>query len=274
MTSITAIILTKDESKNIKDCILSIKQIVERIVVVDSFSTDDTVDIARALGAEVFLHKFENHSKQYAFAVAKAKVTSVWTLRIDADERLTSDSRIELGKMCDENERTSATGIELRFKKSFLGRELYHGGVYPWRKLSCYKTGHGTVENRKMDEHILLDEGSVLRMKSDSLHLDYTNLSFFIDKHNWYSSKEAEDFFEEQTENRKVGGRTWFKMHVYYKLPRGLRAHAYYMYRYYLKCGFLDGEPGKIYAFLQAYWYRYLVDAKIYERKLQQKKYK
>ena len=113
-------------------------------------------------------------------------------------------------------------------------------------------------------------------MKCDCLHFDFKNLEYFINKHNWYSSRETVDYFEnlENTKSRyELDAKSWFKMNVYYKLPIGFRAHLYYLYRYYIKLGFLDGKEGKIYAFLQAYWYRYLVDAKIYECKKMNTRY-
>lgn len=268
MADITAIILTKNEEVNIVDCIRSISGIVKRIVVVDSYSKDKTVELARREGAEVYQHSFENYAKQYKYAIKKAIVRTVWTLRIDADERLTEESAAELNRLCKANMSSNVSGIVLRFKKNFLGKNLYHGGVYPWRKMNCYKTKAGNIEDRFMDEHIVLSFGKIIEMKSDSLHYDFKTLEYFISKHNWYSSRETVDYFErvEKKNNLKtVDLKTYLKMNVYYKLPLGLRAHIYYLYRYYLRFGFLDGKEGKIYAFLQAYWYRYLVDAKIYE---------
>jgi glycosyltransferase involved in cell wall biosynthesis len=267
---ITAIILTKNEEVNIVDCIKSIKTTVRRIIVMDSFSTDRTVELAREYGAEIYQHTFENYAKQYMYAVEQSNITTTWTLRIDADERLTPESAGELQRLCNDNMDTEVAGIVLRFKKNFMGRDLYHGGVYPWKKMNCYKTRYGTIEDRSMDEHIIISKGSVIEMKNDSLHLDFKNLEYFINKHNWYSSRETVDYFENLEESKSKGeldAKSWFKMNVYYRLPMGIRSHVYYLYRYYIKLGFLDGREGRIYAFLQAYWYRYLVDAKIYECK-------
>ena len=177
---ITAIILTKNEEINIGDCINSIKDTVKRIVVIDSFSTDRTVEIAKELGAEVYQHKFENHARQYMYGVDVAKAGTMWTLRIDADERLTPDSANELAQLCDSNMETDVTGIILRFRKNFLGKDLYHGGVYPWKKMNCYKTEFGKIEDRNMDEHILLSSGRAIEMKNDCLHFDFKNLEYFI----------------------------------------------------------------------------------------------
>lgn len=265
---ITAIILTKNEEINIEDCIKSISRTVKRIVVIDSFSSDNTVGIAEMLGAEVYQHPFENHARQYMYGIEAADPHTMWTLRIDADERLTPQSAKELEMLCNENMDTDVTGIVLRFKKNFLGKDLYHGGVYPWRKMSCYKTKAGRIEDRNMDEHIVLSSGTVINMENDCLHLDFKDLGYFINKHNWYSSRETVDYFEnleKKEQKNEIDLKTWFKMNIYYRLPIGTRAHIYYLYRYYILMGFLDGKEGKIYAFLQAYWYRYLVDAKIYE---------
>lgn len=271
---ITAIILTKNEEKNIVDCINSICNIVKRIVIIDSFSTDKTVEIAKRMGAEIYQHEFENYAKQYIYGVEISKIDTIWTLRIDADERLTEESAKELEELCNINNNTNVSGIVLRFKKNFLGKDLYHGGIYPWKKMNCYKTKLGHIEDRMMDEHIVLDSGDVVTMKNDSLHFDFKSLEFFIDKHNWYSTRECIDYFNHKNQiatNETVDIKTWVKMHLYYKLPLGLRAHLYYIYRYYIKLGFLDGKEGKIYTFLQAYWYRFLVDAKIYEKLINSK---
>ncbi len=264
MADITAIILTRNEEDYIGDCIRSIRHIVKRIVVVDSFSEDRTVEIASSMGAEVHQHEFVNHAKQYMYAVELAQVQTTWILRIDADERLTEESADELEQLCSENEHTDVNGIVLRFYNLFLGKPMRHGGMYPWRKLSVYKTGKGSIEDRNMDEHIILDSGITVQAKKDSVHLAFRGLTFFTNKCNWYSTREAMDYFECR-DVRNASLKTRLKMNVYYKLPLGFRSWAYYVYRYYFRLGFLDGKEGKIFAFLHAYWYRFLVDAKIYE---------
>ena len=264
MADITAIILTRNEEDYIEDCIRSIRHIVKRIVVVDSFSEDRTVEIASSMGAEVHQHEFVNHAKQYMYAVELAQVQTTWILRIDADERLTEESADELEQLCSENEHTDVNGIVLRFYNLFLGKPMRHDGMYPWRKLSVYKTGKGSIEDRNMDEHIILDSGITVQAKKDSVHLAFRGLTFFTNKCNWYSTREAMDYFECR-DVRNASLKTRLKMNVYYKLPLGFRSWAYYVYRYYFRLGFLDGKEGKIFAFLHAYWYRFLVDAKIYE---------
>ena len=160
---ITAIILTKNEEVNIEECIKSIITTVKRIVVIDSFSTDKTVEIAKRMGAEVYQHPFENYAKQYMYGVEVAKAETVWTLRIDADERLTPDSANELTQLCDSNMKTDVTGIVLRFKKNFLGKDLYHGGVYPCKTI-FWILGDGKIiigDNTGMSNVALCSQSSI-----------------------------------------------------------------------------------------------------------------
>ena len=129
MIDLTAIILTKNEELNIADCINSIKDLAKRIVVIDSFSTDRTVQIAKELGAEVYEHEFINYSKQFLYGLNETDIRTTWVLRIDADERLTDASGKEIENLCSENMQTDVNGIILRFEVTFLGKKLRHGGI-------------------------------------------------------------------------------------------------------------------------------------------------
>ncbi len=281
MADLTVIILTKNEEKNIGECIASIRDIAKRIVVVDSGSEDRTVEIAQSLGAEILVHPFINQAKQYIYGVEACKPTSQWIMRLDADERLTKESSAELEEILD-HPAEDVNGVIIRFEMIFMGKKLRHGGIYPFRKLLVYRNGKGYMEDRSMDEHIVLTEGRALELKNDSEHKDYKDLTYWISKHNGYASREVEDYVrifhkgdaassDETNLDQSARIKRFIKYHVYYKLPMGMRAYLYYLYRYYLKAGFLDGKEGKIFAFLQAYWYRFLVDAKIYEWNIQEK---
>lgn len=273
MLDLTAIILTYNEEKNIEHCIQSIKGIAKRIVVIDSFSTDKTVELAEQLGAEVFQNKWVNYATQYIYGEKVADIKTKWILRFDADERFTEESRTELEQLCSDNENTDVNGIIIRFKVNFMGRDLKHGGIYPLRTMRVYKNGKAHIENRSMDEHMVLDVGRSVQMKNDCLHCDYKSIGVWIDKHNKYSERETQDYFKSLSVkddgiylNRTAKIKRFIKFSIYYKLPMGMRSYLYYIYRYYFKLGFFDGKEGKIFAFLQAYWYRFLVDAKIYEK--------
>ena len=274
MADLTVLILTRNEEKNIKKCIHEVKDIAKRIVIVDSGSTDKTVEIAAELGAEILTNEWKNYSSQYNWGISHANIKTKWIFRLDADEFLTQAARNEIEILCKEHEHTDVNGFVVRFTVNFLGKELKHGGIYPFRKLLIYKSDKGVMEERNMDEHIVLKEGRSIELKNDCIHQDFKDLTAWIDKHNKYSNREVLDYFASLENdslndyhklNRKARFKRFVKFGIYYKLPLGMRAFIYYCYRYYFRLGFLDGKEGKIFAFLQAYWYRFLVDAKIYE---------
>lgn len=279
MADITAIILTKNEEKNIEKCIQSIKPIVKRIIVVDSGSTDNTCEVAKGLGADVMVNILTPflYAKQFLYAMDNGNITTKWVFRIDADEELTEESAKEIDELCNANEDTDVNGIVVRFEVNFMGKPIRHGGVYPLRKLLLFKYGKGNIEDRCMDEHCVIWEGRSVEVTHDSLHHDYKGLSYWIEKHNNYSTREVQDYFNSiesveatglaggQNLDAKAKFKRFLRWKIYYKFPAGFRAWAYYFYRYYVRLGFLDGKEGKMFCFLQAYWYRFLVDAKIYE---------
>ena len=273
MADITAIILTLNEEKNIRECIGSIQNLVKRIVVVDSFSTDKTVEIAKELGAEVLQHEFINQAQQFIYATDTLDIQTKWILRLDADERFTQETAAELEELTAKHADDDVNGIVVRFEVSFMGKPLRHGGIYPIKVLRIFKTGKAHMEVRSMDEHIVVNEGRSIEMKNDCLHRDFKSLYAWVERHNKYSNHEMLDYLNRENTQEGVAlhgsakFKRFVKFKIYYKLPMGFRAHLYYWYRYYFKLGFLDGKEGKIFAFLQAYWYRFLVDAKIYEQK-------
>ena len=279
MNDITAIILTKNEEVNIARCINSIAELADRIVVVDSGSTDKTLEIAKKMGAEIYCHEpFEHYAKQFNWALDKVGVQTKWIYRIDADEVVTDELKKEIINACAEHSDDDVNGFVMKFKVYFMGRFLTHGGIYPFYNLTIFKNGFGRYEERAMGEHIVLTEGKTIDLQNDCLHYDFKDLTSWINKHNWYATREVNDYLEtlakhqaetslyheaEKTKKLRDG--------LYYKLPKFWRAKFYYWYRYYIKLGFLDGKAGKVHAFLQAYWYRFLIDAKIMEYEIKEK---
>lgn len=279
MNDITAIILTKNEEVNIARCINSIAELADRVVVVDSGSTDKTLEIAKKMGAEIYCHEpFEHYAKQFNWALDNVGVQTKWIYRIDADEVVTDELKKEIINACAEHSDDDVNGFVMKFKVYFMGRFLTHGGIYPFYNLTIFKNGFGRYEERAMGEHIVLTEGKTIDLQNDCLHYDFKDLTSWINKHNWYATREVNDYLEtlakhqaetslyheaEKTKKLRDG--------LYYKLPKFWRAKFYYWYRYYIKLGFLDGKAGKVHAFLQAYWYRFLIDAKIMEYEIKEK---
>lgn len=276
MVNLTIIILTKNEEQNLKKCIDSFKGIAKRIVIVDSYSTDGTTALAESLGAEVYEHKFENHAAQFNWALENIDLNTVWVAKVDADEEFTPELVQEINEKLD-NLPVNISGVILRRRVYFMGRWLKHGGKYPELLLRIFRVGHGMSEMKMMDEHLIITDGETVQFKYDFSDNNNKSLEWWTSKHNWYSNKEvldqqmkddehnAEESIGETATSFQAKVKRFIKKHGYYSLPKFFRAHLYFIYRYYFRLGFLDGREGKIYTFLQAYWYRFLVDAKLYE---------
>jgi glycosyltransferase involved in cell wall biosynthesis len=265
--------LTYNEEKNLKAAIDSIKGISQRIIVVDSFSEDKTVELAKELGAEVIQNTFVNQAQQYQDTLNIVEIKTPWTLRLDADERLSKEACNEIIELIKKDE-PNINGVIIPFEVTFLGKKLRFGGIYPFRKMILYKTGKAFMEQRSMDEHLILKEGKTKTLRNISYHDDFKDLTAWIDKHNKYASREVLDYFFEKNEfskglNSNAKFKRFIKYNIYFKLPMSLRSSSYFIYRYIFRVGFLDGKPGFIFAVLQAFWYRFLVDSKIYEAKRQ-----
>ena len=275
MTDTTVIILTKNEETDIERCIRSIEGWVKRIVIVDSGSTDRTVEIAERLGAEIVRHEpFVDYGRQFNWAIDNLRIKTTWVFRLDADEVITPELRKELEKELEHHATDDVSGFMMRYKVEFMGRYLMHGGFYPFQKITIFKYGKGRFEERAMGEHIVLSEGRCVDLKNDAIHHTLKTLDLYINKHNWYATREVQDYFDVRSgrENALLDGQPEkakkLRDGLYYRLPMFLRARLFFWYRYYLRLGFLDGTPGYIFAFMQAYWYRTLVDAKLYEHNL------
>ncbi len=275
MTDTTVIILTKNEETDIERCIRSVEGWVKRIVIVDSGSTDRTVEIAERLGVEIVRHEpFVDYGRQFNWAIDNLRIKTTWVFRFDADEVITPELRKELEKELEHHATDDVSGFMMRYKVEFMGRYLMHGGFYPFQKITIFKYGKGRFEERAMGEHIVLSEGRCVYLRNDAIHHTLKTLDLYINKHNWYATREVQDYFDVRSgrENALLDGQPErakkLRDGLYYRLPMFLRAKLFFWYRYYLRLGFLDGTPGYIFAFLQAYWYRTLVDAKIYERNL------
>lgn len=272
MVDLTVIILTKNEETNIARCIDSIKCLADRIIVVDSGSEDSTVKIATELGAEVYEHcPFVSHGHQFNWALDHLNITTTWVYRIDADEVVPLELRREIQETCFIHKEDDVNALEMRFRIYFMGKYLYHGGVYPFKKVNIFKYGKARFNETPMRDDVVLAEGVVKSLNNDCLHYDFKDLSTWVQKHNWYSDNEVDVFLSggendlnglsKDSKKRKI-----LKNKLYYKLPVLIRAKFYFWYRFYFRFGFLDGIPGYIYAYLQAYWYRFMIDAKIIEK--------
>jgi len=260
---VAAIVLTMNEERDLPKCLRSLEGIASEIYVVDSGSTDRTRQIAEQFGATVFYHPFENQARQFNWALDTIAIEAGWILRIDADERLHPELVVELRSLLPD-----VTGIEVPRRICFLGRNIRFGDMYPVWLLRIFRKGTGRSEDRWMDEYIELSRGRTVRVRGDLMHDIPKDLTDWTAKHNLYASRECTDILASQASasaDDGKGARRQLKQSVYLRLPPFFRALAYWFYRYVLKLGFLDGEVGLIYHFLHSFWYRFLIDAKLYE---------
>lgn len=275
--SITCIILTFNEQIHIKRCFERVKDIVKEIFVVDCFSTDNTIEIAKSLGARVIQHKWEgNQSKQFNWALDNLPITTKWVLRLDADEYLTPELQKEIKEKLPHLSK-NINGVIFPLRRIFLNRTIKKGtGKIKLLRLFRYKKAH--CEQRWMDEHIVLLEGESIEFENDFVDHNLNNLTWWTDKHNRYAIREAIDLLdielgliENKNTNTKLSPQAEDKRkkkYRYAKQPLFLRAFLYFIYRYFFKLGFLDGKEGFLWHFLQGWWYRTLVDALIFEIKM------
>jgi glycosyltransferase involved in cell wall biosynthesis len=275
--TITAIILTFNEEKHLERCLKSIQGVADRIVVVDCFSADSTVDIAKAHGASVLQNLWVNYATQFNWALAQLDASAGWILRIDADEVLSPHLATEI-KTKLHSLKTDICGVYLNRQMTFLREPIRYGGVFPVKVLRLFRHGHGECENRWMDEHIKVI-GATTSFQGELIDDNLNSLTWWIDKHNKYASREAVDLLNLEygfmphdsvaslRDGSQAGVKRWLKERVYSRLPLGLRAFVYFLYRYVFRFGFLDGQAGAAFHFLQGFWYRYLVDAKVAEVK-------
>lgn len=278
VVDVTFIILTKNEEINIVDCLNSIRGFAKRVVVVDSGSTDKTCEIARSMGADVYVNPFVNYATQFNWGIDHTNIDTKWSFRLDADERLTPELCNELRRIMSEHDNDDVNGVSMEAWLYFMGRKIKHG-CHNKRKIMLFKTGKARIENRKMDEHTVLSEGTSIYCKERFIHYDFKDLTHWINKMNWYATREMQDYYDfmngnayELEGNDSVTSKTRKKKFgFYYKFPLFFRCWLLFIYNYIFKLGFLDGKEGFVYHYMYHRWYRTLVDAKILEQRITNK---
>lgn len=277
MIDLCVVILTYNEEKHIARAIRSVAGLARQIFVVDSGSGDATASLAQAEGAVVLRRRFVNYAQQFQWALDNAPITASWILRLDADEVIDPALGAEIERKLP-TLGPETTGVYLKRRHIFMGRWIRHGGRYPLTLLRLVRRGRGRIENRWMDEHLVVDGGGCVEFDEPFSDDNLNDLNFFIEKHNGYASREAIDILRRRyslgpdVERLSAKGsgaqaarRRWIKLNLYDRLPFGIGPAGYFLYRYILRAGFLDGREGAIYHLLQGFWYRFLVAAKVEE---------
>lgn len=264
---VTCIILTYNEAKHIERCVGSARRVCDKIFVVDSHSTDGTQEIARRCGAAVVEHDYVNQAQQMQWAIDNLDIATEWIMRLDADEYL-SDRLVDEIKQRLPALPANVTGVYLPLDVIFQGKNVKHGRLHAPKIMRIWRRGKAYMEQRWMDERMVLTEGEAVVFKGKFIDHNLSSLAWWTEKHNNYSNRElaveAMRMYGLSSEDDALKGRNQ-KKGMYYRLPAFFRAGLYFSVRYFLLGGFLDGKAGLIWATLQAYWYRFLIDAKLSE---------
>jgi glycosyltransferase involved in cell wall biosynthesis len=267
---LAVVILTYNEEDNIAQALRSVCGWARQVFVLDSFSSDRTLEIANQFDCIVAQNKFEDYGRQRNHALDALPITTEWIFFLDADEWIPPDLRREIGDLLARSPREN--GFLVKYRMIWMGRWIRRG-YYPTWLLRLFRRGKARCERRSVNEHLIL-EGEAGRLENDLMHEDRKSLSRWIQKHDVYAEREATELFKEpegyidasllgtQAERKR-----WVRYKVWNRLPPLVRPVAYFSYRYFLRGGFLEGREAFVFHALQAFWFPLLIDAKYLEMK-------
>ena len=270
---ITAIILTFNEEKNLPQTLKAVAQVTDDILIIDSHSSDNTLEICKAFNATVLQNIFLTHSKQWSFALKSNPFDNQWILGLDADQVLDGKLISELAyKFANNN--LNDDGYYIKRKMYFLGKWIKFGGYYPIYLMKFFRKDKVFVDEGELMEHHFYVNGNTNKMKY-FLHEANQNetIQFWLTKHIRYAKLQAQEEFEHTKILVNKGNlfgtqserKLFIRKLVWERMPLFIRPFFYFIYRYFFQLGFLDGKRGLIFHFLQAFWYRFTVDSLIYE---------
>ncbi|GAC1538806.1 MAG: glycosyltransferase family 2 protein [Herpetosiphon sp.] len=275
---ISVIVLTKNEEKQIVACLESVVNWAGEIIVVDSGSTDRTQELAKKYTPHIVSHHFENYSAQRNWSQDNVSLSYNWVFHLDAGEQV-SQQLVASMWAAFRTEASAPDGFLISRQTIFLGRWIKHGGLYPTYHLRLYRRGKGFCEDREYDQHFRI-EGTVATLSGDILDHITPDLASWTISHERWATAEAREQLKLQSADATTGGqvrpifrgtsierRRWLRLKVYGKVPLFIRPFMYFVIRYVLRRGFLDGVEGLVYHVLHGFWYRFYVDAKIWEMK-------
>jgi len=272
----TAILLSFNSADTLGATLTRARQVSDEIFVIDSFSTDGTVALAESFGAKVVPHAFENYGAQRNWAIDNLPITRPWQLHLDADEVMDDQLVAAILALPDEPEHA---GYFVPRYVRFLGRVMRHGGMSPTWHLRLFKTGIGRCEDRKYDQHYLLTgPGTTGQLPGVMIDDIAMSISEWTARHNRWADGEVAELFAADSGEASSGRlladakgnpaqRKRALRAKYNKLPLFVRPFALFAYRYFFKLGFLDGTEGFIFWTLQTFWFRFLIDSKIWEKR-------
>jgi glycosyltransferase involved in cell wall biosynthesis len=276
---VTAIVAVRNEARNLPRCLESLRDVGE-VYVIDSQSTDATVQIAESYGAHVVQFHYQGGwPKKRQWAMESLPLAHDWIFLVDADEALTPELAREIQ---DAVKNPNCDGYYIALRMYFLGRELRHSGA-SFEKLSLFRRGKGRYECRlreqdasmadmEVHEHVVVN-GKTARLQHPLLHHNVESLSRYIRKHDEYSNWDARVWLEGEAGSRELppsafGSQAqrhrWLRKN-FFAIPGS--PLLFFFYKYIFRLGFLDGVPGLIYCGMQGIQF-FHIKAKLYEFKI------
>jgi len=267
----SVIILAYNSADTLGATLASAQEISDDLHVVDSFSTDDTVALSRQHGAQVVQHAFENYGAQRNWAIDNLVLRYPWQLHLDADERLTPELIASVRSL---PENPAHSGFLIARFVQFLGRQMRHGGMSPTWHTRLFRNGAARCEERKYDQHFHLSQGSAGQLQGCMIDEIRMSLSEWTARHNRWSDFEVNEITT-AVNGARIRPRFWgnplerkrFLRGLYNRAPLFVRPYALFFYRYFFRLGFLDGREGFIFWTLQTFWFRFLIEAKLFEHR-------
>ena len=262
INKLSVIILTYNESIHIQRAIENVKDCCAEVIVLDSYSADDTVKIAEEFGAKVFQRKFDNYAAQRNYAITELPIANEWILFLDADEYLSEELKKEIAT---ELKSPKADGYYIKRRFYFMGKWIKWGGYYPTYLLRLFKKEKGLFQ-REINEHLFLN-GISKKLQFDFCDDNKKSFTEWWLKHLKYAEREAFDLYNENKLSKDIkfwgsqAERTsWIRYKIWNKIPLLIRPFIYFFYRYFLRLGFLDGRTGFIFHFMHGLVYYLMID--------------
>lgn len=273
---VTFVVLTQDEENNIEPCLRTFADWAGEIYVVDSGSSDRTLEIVSRYTNKIVHHPFVNYSRQRNWTQENLPISFDWIFHIDADERVSPELARAIKTLFENPFRLSeVAGFLFCRRIEFLGKHIKHGGIYPTYHCRLYRKGLGRCEERDYDQHFFV-QGKTEIIEGDLIEVTATSLYSWTVRHNRWAQLEANYLTEEKGVQERqyvntnpfrspIERKRWLKDSIYGKAPLFIRSFCYFFLRYVLRGGFMDGAKGLIFHFLHGFWFRFYIDACVYE---------
>jgi glycosyltransferase involved in cell wall biosynthesis len=281
-TPVSVIIITHNEEVNLPFALKSVCGWADQVLVVDSFSVDRTMEIAKSYGAEVYQNLFHGCAEQRNWALANLPLKNDWVFFLDADEYLSPELNKEIDRVLKGKLPNNVCGFFIKRRFYFLGRWIKHGDIYP-SLIRLIRIGNAYFIKTEGHRERTVVEGDVLNLTHNIIHDDNKDIIQWITKQSKKAYIDATERLGGLRKNKTMADMIDSKRitieelkqlrfrKIFLKIPARLRPFAQFTYRYIFRLGFLDGWPGFVYHFLLQFWYPLIVEAIYEELKYRQK---